>query len=231
MATRPQPTDVHLQDNGLKCDIVPKGALSEILLRLAELLLTEELPPLSHRRQVLTLPAEAKSREAVKKHLGQAVAEVGFVPEEEYRLTICTDEVITHAIKGDSPDFKVILEVGQEDLIVTVVNRGQVEAVASRDLQFTRKLLDDFLLLFSSEKVIASIPRSGQAIGGPGVKSTRATCTIDQETAVAFFQKEADTPALEELKTALLASRADLERRSTLPSRRRNPNPELSRRR
>lgn len=78
--------NAHLRDDGMECDLVAKGVLSEVLLRSAELFLLEELPPPSHRRQVLTLPPEPKSMETVNEHLGHAIREAGLGRQEGRNL-------------------------------------------------------------------------------------------------------------------------------------------------
>jgi len=159
--------NTHVIDNGSEWDVVAKGSLSEVLSRAAELFLSDELPQRSYQRQELTLPAELKSFEAVKEQLTAAIAAVGFARDDGNRLKMCADELFTNAVKAGGQEIKVIIETGKDDLLLTVINEGRVEHVTGkmpgpesergRGIELTKRLMDDFLLLSTNEKVIATI--------------------------------------------------------------------------
>ena len=158
--------NAHLRDDGMECDLMAKGVLSEVLLRAADLFFTEELPPPSHRRQVLTLPPEPKSMEIFNEHLGHAIREAGLGRQEGRHLKHCADELFTNAMKASREEVRVIIEVGKEDVLFTVINAGRVEELPARvpdplsprgwGIEMTKQYADDFLLLSTNEKVIAT---------------------------------------------------------------------------
>jgi excisionase family DNA binding protein len=166
--------NAHLRDDGMECDLVAKGVLSEVLLRAADLFFTEELPPPSHRRQLLTLPPEPKSMEVVNEHLGQAIREAGLGRQEGRNLKHCADELFTNAMKASDEEVRVIIETGKEDVLFTVINAGQVEELPGKKpdplspggwgIEMTKQYSDDFLLLSTNEKVIATA-RKARAAG------------------------------------------------------------------
>lgn len=173
--------NTHFQDNGLECDLVAKGALGEVLLRAAELLLNEELPPPSHRRQLLTLPAEPRSPEVINEHLNQAIREAGLSREEGSQLKQSADELFTNAMEAGAKEVRVIIEVGKEDVLVTVINAGRVEklpgrmpgpeSLRGRGTEFAKGMADDFLFLSTNDQVIATVRkarRAGKESGGNG---------------------------------------------------------------
>lgn len=159
--------NTHVADNDSEWDLVAKGSLSEVLSRAAELFFSEELPKASYQRQELTLPAELKSLEAVKEQLTAVIAAVGFARDEGNRLKMCADELFTNAVNAGGPKIKVIIETGKDDLLLTVINEGCVESVTGkmpgpesehgRGIEMTKRMMDDFLLLSTNEKVIATI--------------------------------------------------------------------------
>jgi anti-sigma regulatory factor (Ser/Thr protein kinase) len=70
-------------------------------------------------------------------------------------------------VRAGGQEIKVIIETGKDDLLLTVINEGRVEQVTGkmpgpesergRGIELTKKLMDDFLLLSTNEKVIATI--------------------------------------------------------------------------
>ena len=159
--------NTHLQDNGLECDLIARGALCGVLSRSAELFLSEELPPPSHRRQVLTLPAEPKSMEVVNEHLNRAFEEAGISRLEGGKLKLCGDELFTNAMEAGEKELRVIIEVGKEDVLLTVINAGRVEnlpgrmpdpeALRGRGIETAKKYADDFLFLSTNDQVIVTV--------------------------------------------------------------------------
>lgn len=162
--------NTHIQDDGLECDLLAKGALSAVLFRAAELFSSEELPPPSHRRQVLTLPAQIQSIDAVKEHLNRAIAEVGLSRHEGSQLKFCANELITNAAEAGARELKVIVEAGRDDILLTVINQGRVEELSGRmpdpnslrgrGIEFTKDHADDFLLLSTNDRVIVTIRKA-----------------------------------------------------------------------
>lgn len=159
--------NTHVSDNGSEWDVLAKGSLAEVLSRAAELFFSEEVPKVSYRRQELTLPAVIESLAEVKERLTAAIAAVGFSREDGNKLKLCADELITNAANAGSKDIKVIIETGTDDLLLTVINQGEVrdiagrmpgpEAEKGRGIELTKKFMDDFLLLSSNDRVIATI--------------------------------------------------------------------------
>lgn len=158
--------NTHVTDADNEWDLVAKGSLSEVLSRAAELFFSDELPKASYQRQELTLPAELKSFEAVKEQLTATIAAVGFERDAGNRLKMCADELFTNAVNAGGPEIKVIIETGKDDLLLTIINAGRVEnvtgmpgaeATRGRGIEMTKRMMDDFLLLSTNEKVIATI--------------------------------------------------------------------------
>jgi excisionase family DNA binding protein len=159
--------NTHVSDNGSEWDVVAKGSLAEVLSRAAELFFSDELPKASYRREELLLPSEIQSLEAVKEKLTAAIAAVGLSREDGNKLKLCADELVTNAVHAGGTELRVIIETGQDDLLLTVINQGEVkdlagrmpraEAERGRGIELTKKLMDDFLLLSTNEKVIATI--------------------------------------------------------------------------
>lgn len=159
--------NTHVRDNGSEWNVEAKGSLAEVLSRAAELFLSEELPKVAYQREEILLPSEIRSLETVKEKLAAAIAVVGFGRDESNRLKMCTDELITNAVNAGGAEIKVIIEIGRDDLLLTVINEGRVEQVAEqmpgpeaargRGIVMTKKLMDDFLLLSTNERVIATI--------------------------------------------------------------------------
>lgn len=159
--------NTHVADNGSEWDLVAKGSLAEVLSRAAELFLSEEPPKASYRKHELTLPAELRSLEAVKEQLTTAIAELGFSRDDGNKLKMCADELVTNAVHAGGQELRVIFETGKDDLLLTVINQGEVKDVAGRmpepgaargrGIELTKRLMDDFLLLSTNEKVIATI--------------------------------------------------------------------------
>ena len=171
--------NTHLQDNGLECDLIARGALCGVLSRSAELFLSEELPPPSHRRQVLTLPGQLRSIAVVEEHLGRAIDEAGLSPMDGDKLQFCANELITNAIQAGVEEVKVIIEAGRNDVLLTVINAGRVEelpgrmpdpdSLRGRGVELTKNHADDFLLLSTNDRVIVTIRtarRAGKESGG-----------------------------------------------------------------
>jgi excisionase family DNA binding protein len=148
-------------------DVVAKGSLAEVLSRAAELFLSEEPPKMSYHREELTLPAVAQSLEPIKEKLNVAISAIGFSREDGNKLKFCAGELVTNAVDAGGPTLKVIIETGKDDLLLTVINEGRVENVTSkmpgpdsergRGIELTKKMMDDFLLLSTNDKVIACI--------------------------------------------------------------------------
>jgi len=75
--------------------------------------------------------------------------------------------LVANAVHAGGKELRVIIETGTDDLLLTVINQGEVkdlagrmpdpEAPAGRGIKLTKKLMDDFLLLSTNEKVIATI--------------------------------------------------------------------------
>jgi excisionase family DNA binding protein len=159
--------NTHVTDNGSEWDVIAKGSLAEVLSRAAELFFSEEIPKVSYRREELTLPSEVKSLETVKEKLAAAIDAVGLSRDEGNKLKLCADELVTNAVSAGGKELRVIIETGQNDVLLTVINEGRVENVAGqmpgpavergRGIELTKKLMDDFLLLSTNEKVIATI--------------------------------------------------------------------------
>jgi excisionase family DNA binding protein len=164
----------HIADNGSEWDVVAKGSLADVLSRAAELFFSDELPQTSYQRQEITLPAELKSLEAVKERLTAAIAAVGFARDDGNRLKMCADELFTNAVHAGGPEIKVIIETGEDDLLLTVINEGRVESVTGqmpgpeaahgRGIELTKRMMDDFLLLSTNEKVIATIRKVRESV-------------------------------------------------------------------
>ncbi len=159
--------NTHVTDNGSEWDVVAKGSLAEVLSRTAELFFSEEVPKASYQREELTLAAKIQSLEQVKEKLSVAIAGVGFSREEGNKLKLCADELVTNAVNAGGQELRVIIETGKDDLLLTVINAGRVEAVTGkmpgpevahgRGIEMTKKLMDDFLLLSTNKTVIATI--------------------------------------------------------------------------
>jgi len=166
--------NTHVTDNGSEWDVVAKGSLADVLSRAAELFFSDELPQTSYQRQEITLPAELKSLEAVKERLTAAIAAVGFARDDGNRLKMCADELFTNAVHAGGPEIKVIIETGEDDLLLTVINEGRVESVTGqmpgpeaahgRGIELTKRMMDDFLLLSTNEKVIATIRKVRESV-------------------------------------------------------------------
>jgi excisionase family DNA binding protein len=165
--------NTHLQDNGLECDLIARGALCGVLSRSAELFLSEELPPPSHRRQVLTLLAQLKSIEVVEEHLSRAIAEVGLSPFDSSLFMSCAGELVQNAVEavGDGgKEFRVIIEAGRDDLLFTVINQGHVEELPGRmpdpdsprgrGIGMSKQYVDDFLFLSTNDQVIVTVRKA-----------------------------------------------------------------------
>jgi excisionase family DNA binding protein len=162
--------NTHLRDDGLECDFMAQGALCGVLSRSAELLLLEELPPPSHRRQLLTLPVQFQSIEVAKEHLNRAIQEVGLSEDDGYRLKSCAGELMTNAVEAGGRELRVIIEVGREDILFTVINQGRVEDLPGRmpgpesrrgrGIELTKRDADDFLFLSTNDQVIATVRKA-----------------------------------------------------------------------
>jgi excisionase family DNA binding protein len=159
--------NTHITDAGGEWDLVAKGSLSEVLSRAAELFFSEELPKASYQREELTLPAKTESLEVVKEKLTAAITTVALSRDDGFKVKMCADELVTNAVNAGGQELKVIIETGKDDLLLTVINEGRVEHVPGqmpgpdsergRGIELTKKLMDDFLLLSTNEKVIATI--------------------------------------------------------------------------
>jgi excisionase family DNA binding protein len=159
--------NTHVSGDGDEWDVVAKGSLSEVLSRAAELFLSEEPPKTSYQREELTLPAVAQSLEPIKEKLNAAISVIGFSRDDGNKLKFCAGELVTNAVDAGGPELKVIIETGKDDLLLTVINEGRVENVTGkmpgpesergRGIELTKKMMDDFLLLSTNDKVIATI--------------------------------------------------------------------------
>ncbi len=159
--------NTHVSGDGDEWDVVAKGSLSEVLSRAAELFLSEEPPKVSYHREELTLPAVVQSLEQVKEKLNAAFSVVGFSREDGFKVKMCADELVTNAVNAGGKELRVIIETGKDDLLLTVINEGRVENVTGkmpgpesergRGIELTKKMMDDFLLLSTNDKVIACI--------------------------------------------------------------------------
>ena len=160
--------NTHMTGDGDEWDVLAKGSLSEVLSRAADLFLFEEPPKVAYQREEVLLPAEIKSLETVKEKLAAAIAVVGFGRDDGNRLKMCADELFTNAVHhAGGQEIKVIIETGKDDLLLTVINAGRVEAVPGqmpgpevahgRGIEMTKRLMDDFLLLSTNDTVIATI--------------------------------------------------------------------------
>ncbi len=122
---------------------------------------------MSYQREELTLPAVVQSLAPVKEKLTAAIAVVGFSREDGNKLKLCADELETNAVNAGGSELKVIIETGKDDLLLTVINEGRVKNVVGgmpgpesergRGIELTKRLMDDFLLLSTNDKVIACI--------------------------------------------------------------------------
>lgn len=125
--------NTHVHDNGSEWNVEAKGSLAEVLSRAAELFLSEEPPKVvAYQREEFLLPSEIKSLETVKEKLAAAISAIGFSREEGNRLKLCADELVTNAVNAGGQEIKVIIETGKDDLLLTVINEGQVEQVAEQ---------------------------------------------------------------------------------------------------
>lgn len=159
--------NTHINDNGNEWNIEAKGSLSEVLSRAAELFFSEEPLKVAYQREEFFLASEIQSLETVKEKLTAEISAMGFSRADGNKLKLCADELVTNAVNAGGQDIKVIIETGKDDLLLTVINEGSVEAVAGhmpgpeakrgRGIELTKKLMDDFLLLSTNEKVIATI--------------------------------------------------------------------------
>lgn len=159
--------NTHVTGDGDEWDVIAKGSLSEVLSRAAELFLSEEPPKVAYQREELTLPAVVQSLAAVKEKLTAAISVVGFSREDGNKLKLCADELVTNGVNAGGKELRVIMETGKDDLLLTVINEGRVENVAGRmpgpdsergrGIEMTKRLMDDFLLLSTNDKVIACI--------------------------------------------------------------------------
>jgi excisionase family DNA binding protein len=159
--------NTHVTGDGDEWDVVAKGSLSEVLSRAAELFLSEEPPKVAYQREEMILPAVVQSLATVKERLEVAFAVVGFSRDDGFKVKMCADELVTNAVNAGGPELKVIIETGKDDLLLTVINEGRVENVTGkmpgpesergRGIELTKKMMDDFLLLSTNEKVIATI--------------------------------------------------------------------------
>lgn len=165
--------NTHLQDNGLECDLVARGALCGVLSRSAELFLSEEVPPPSHRRQVLTLPGRLRSIEVVEEHLSRAIAEVGLSPFDSSLFMSCAGELVQNAVEavGDSGrELRVIIEAGRDDLLLMVINPGRVQELPGGmpdpdsfrgwGIGMSKQYVDDFLFLSTNDQVIVTVRKA-----------------------------------------------------------------------
>ena len=159
--------NTHVTDGGSEWDVVAKGSLAEVLSRAAELFFSEEVPTVAYQREELTLLADIQSLETVKEKLTTAIAAAGLSREDGNKLKLCADELVTNAVHAGGQELRVIIETGQQDVLLTVINEGRVEDVTGRmpgpeaetgrGIELTKRLMDDFLLLSTNEKVIATI--------------------------------------------------------------------------
>lgn len=159
--------NTHVTGDGDEWDVIAKGSLSEVLSRAADLFLSEEPPKVSYQREELTLPAVVQSLAAVKEKLTAAISVVGFSREDGNKLKLCADELVTNGVNAGGKELRVIIETGKDDLLLTVINEGRVENVTGkmpgpesergRGIEMTKRLMDDFLLLSTNDKVIACI--------------------------------------------------------------------------
>lgn len=165
--------NTHVTGDGDEWDVVAKGSLSEVLSRAAELFLSEEPPKVAYQREELTLPAVVESLEKVKEKLTAAITVVGFSRDDGNKLKFCAGELVTNALDAGRPELKVIIETGKDDLLLTVINEGRVENVTGtmpgpesergRGIELTKKMMEDFLLLSTNDKVIACIRKRRSA--------------------------------------------------------------------
>lgn len=165
--------NTHVTGDGDEWDVVAKGSLSEVLSRAAELFLSEEPPKVAYQREELTLPAVVESLEKVKEKLTAAITVVGFSRDDGNKLKFCAGELVTNALDAGGPELKVIIETGKDDLLLTVINEGRVENVTGtmpgpesergRGIELTKKMMEDFLLLSTNDKVIACIRKRRSA--------------------------------------------------------------------
>jgi anti-sigma regulatory factor (Ser/Thr protein kinase) len=105
--------------------------------------------------------------EPVKEKLTAAIAAVGLSREDGFKLKMCADELVTNAVHAGGKELRVIIETGKDDLLLTVINQGEVENLAGRmpgpeaergrGIELTKRLMDHFLLLSTNDRVIATI--------------------------------------------------------------------------
>jgi anti-sigma regulatory factor (Ser/Thr protein kinase) len=105
--------------------------------------------------------------EKVKEKLNAAFSVVGFSRDDGFKVKMCADELVTNAVNDGGKELRVIIETGKDDLLLTVINEGRVENVTGkmpgpesergRGIELTKKMMDDFLLLSTNDKVIACI--------------------------------------------------------------------------
>lgn len=77
-------------------------------------------------------------------------------------------------MKASDEEVRVIIEIGKEDVLFTVINAGRVEELPGKKpdplspggwgIEMTKQYSDDFLLLSTNEKVIATA-RKARAAG------------------------------------------------------------------
>jgi excisionase family DNA binding protein len=159
--------NTHVSDDGSEWDLTAKGSLADVLSRVAELLFTEEIPAMLYQREELVLPADINSLAAVKEKLTVAISVVGLSREDTNKLKLCADELVTNAVHAGGTEIRVMIEIGKDDLLLTVLNKGSVEnvtgrmpgpeATGGRGIELTKRLMDDFLLLSTNDRVIATI--------------------------------------------------------------------------
>jgi len=158
---------IHASEGASEWDLTAKGSLAGVMSRVVELLFTEEIPAVAYQREELALPADIKSLEPVKEKLATAIGAGGFSREDGFKLKMCADELVTNAVHAGGKELRVIIETGKDDLLLTVINEGRVENVTGRmpgpesergrGIEMTKRMMDDFLLLSTNEKVIATI--------------------------------------------------------------------------
>jgi excisionase family DNA binding protein len=159
--------NTHVSDDGGEWDLTAKGSLADVLTRVAELLFTEEIPAVAYQREELVLAADINSLAPVKERLSAAISVVGLSREDGNRLKLCADELVTNAVHAGGQEIRVMIETGKDDLLLTVLNKGSVENVTGRmpgleaqrgrGIELTKRLMDDFLLLSTNDRVIATI--------------------------------------------------------------------------
>ena len=95
---------------------------------------------------------------------------MGLSEEDGYKLKSCAVELVTNAVEAGGKELRVIIEVGRDDLLFTVINEGRVEELPGRmpnpesrrgrGIELTKTMADDFLFFSSNEKVIATVRKA-----------------------------------------------------------------------